>query len=120
MKERMDEQGKPLEGLEGLTEEHLQRFQALWITTSEQLLSLSATPGNRRRLATYLGMSEERFETLLALVRTQLLPEVAEEMERPVRGGFLGEVTPIPPDKRRGRWPSGGKTEPEDTEQCKE
>jgi len=119
-KERKDDQGKPLEELAELTEEQLQRFQKLWVTTAEQLLSLSATPENRQRLATYLGMSEAELETLLALIRAQLEPEVADEMERPVRGGFLGEVTPIPYDKRRGRWPSPGESEPKDIEQRKE
>lgn len=119
-KEKKDDQGKPLEELEELTEEQLRRFQALWITTSEQLLSLSATPENRQLLATYMGMSEEELEILLALIRAQLEPEVADEMERPVRGGSLGEVSPIPYHKRRGRWPSRSETGLEDAEHQKE
>ena len=103
--------GKPLEELKELTPEQLERFRALWVTTAEELLSMSVTLESRERLATYLGISPVEFDTLLAGVRAQLEPEVVEEMGRATRGGHrFGVLDDIPEEKRRGRWPASAET----------
>jgi len=99
-------QGTPLEEVHELTPEQLQRFRALWVTTAEELVSMSASLEGRQRLATYLGMSQVDFDTLLVSVRERLEPQVAEEMGRVTRGGYrFGVLDEIPEEKRRGRWP---------------
>jgi len=108
-KRKGESRGKPLKELAELTPEQLQRFRALWVTTAEELLAMSVTLESRQRLATYLGMSQGEFETLLAEVRAALDPEVAEEMGRATRGGHrFGVLDEIPEGKRRGRWPTPG------------
>lgn len=99
-------QGTPLEEVRELTPEQLRRFRALWLTTAEELVSMSASLESRQRLAAYLGMSQMDFETLLVSVRERLEPEVAEEMRRVTPGGYrFGVLDEIPEEKRRGRWP---------------
>ena len=91
-----------------LSPEHLRSLRKLGVTSAEELISMSALSGTRRRLATYLHMSQVEFEDVLVEVRAQLEPEVVEDMERPVRGGHRrGVLDSIPEEKRRGRWPAG-------------
>jgi len=106
----MKTQGTALEELrpQPLSPEHLRSLRKLGVTIAEELISMSALSGSRRRLATYLHMSQVEFEAVLVEVRAQLDPEVVEDMERPVRGGHRrGVLDPIPEEKRRGRWPAG-------------
>ena len=106
-KQKWGSQDKPLEELTGLTPKQLQRFRALWITTAEELLSISVTSESHDLLATYLGLSQVEFETLLAEVQAQIEPEVAKEMGRATRGGYrFGVLDEIPEEKRRGRRPA--------------
>jgi hypothetical protein len=65
--------------LEGLPQSFLQRLAALRIISAEELLSLSATADHRRRLAIYLGLSQEEFAALLVTVREQLGPDPKPE-----------------------------------------
>jgi len=107
---KMKTRGTALEELrpQPLSPEHLRSLRKLGVTIAEELISMSALSGPRRRLATYLHMSQVEFEAVLVEVRAQLEPEVVEDMERPVRGGHRrGVLDPIPEEKRRGRWPAG-------------
>lgn len=116
-KKKKRTQGTALEGLrpQPLSPEHLRSLRELGVTLAEELISMSALSGNRRRLATYLHMSRVEFEAVLVEVRVQLGPEVVEEMERPVRGGHRrGVLDSIPEEKRRGRWPASEKANAED------
>jgi len=65
----------PLADLEGLAPSLLQRVDALRIASAEELLSLSGTAEDRRRLAIYLDLSQEEYASLLATVREQLGPD---------------------------------------------
>ena len=115
--DKMKTRGTALEELrpQPLSPEHLRSLRKLGVTTAEELISMSALSGTRRRLATYLHMSQVEFEAVLVEVRAQLEPEVVEDMERPVRGGHRrGVLDPIPEEKRRGRWPASEKANAED------
>jgi len=106
----MKTRGTALEGLrpQPLSPEHLRSLRKLGVTIAEELISMSALSGSRRRLEAYLHMSQVEFEAVLVEVRAQLEPEVVEDMERPVRGGHRrGVLDPIPEEKRRGHWPAG-------------
>ena len=65
----------PFADLEGIPPSLLKRIDALRIGSAEELLSLSATADHRRRLAIYLGLSQEEFNGLLATVQEQLEPD---------------------------------------------
>lgn len=58
--------GTPLERLEGLSPEHLERLSQQWITTVEQLVGLAAQEPLRPLLAERLGV---QYETLSAILR---------------------------------------------------
>lgn len=90
--------GVPIEAVKGWPEEHVKKLKESWITTVEQLIATSATPGGLGILAQHLGMSEAEMSRLLAVARTYLDPEVAEEMDEPVdvRQYGLGALNPKP------------------------
>lgn len=91
----------PLHDVPGWTEEYVERMARAWITTAEQVVALSATPGGPRSLAEQLGMSEDEARPLVEAARDALQPRVRAEMEQPVDPSEYGLGVPLrPPDDR--------------------
>ena len=71
----------PLRGVPGWTDEHVERLAQAWITTAEQVVAISATPGGLRSLAEQLAASEDEARPLVEAARNALQPTVRAEME---------------------------------------
>jgi hypothetical protein len=76
-------QGVPLEDVEEWPEEYVRKLKENWISTVEQVVAVSATPGGLRTLTRSLDVSEEEMRGLLAVARAHLSPEVAAQLEQP-------------------------------------
>ena len=91
----------PLDGVPGWTPEYVERLAKAWITSAEQVVALSATPGGVRSLAEQLGVSEDEARDLVEAARNTLQPTVRAEMEKPVDTSEYGLGVPRrPPDDR--------------------
>jgi len=73
-----------IENVKEWPEEHVRTLKKSWITTVEQVIATSATPGGLSLLAQQLAVSEEEMRRLVDVARTYLDPAVAAEMEQPV------------------------------------
>lgn len=91
----------PLRDVPGWTDEHVERLAQAWITTAEQVVAISSTPGGLRSLAEQLGISEDEAGRLVEAARNTLRPAVRAEMEEPVDPSEYGLGVPRrPPDDR--------------------
>ena len=93
----------PLHEVPGWSQEHVRRLAQAWITTAEQVVALSATPGGLQSLAEQLGVSEDEARRLVDTARTALEPGVRAEMETPVDTSEYGLGVPPGPGDARGR-----------------
>jgi DNA-binding GntR family transcriptional regulator len=89
-------QETPLEKIKEWPAELVQRLQQSWITTAEQAVATSATPGGLRSLAEQLEVSEKEAARLVSVARAHLDPAVAAQLEQPVdtRAYGLGVLRP--------------------------
>lgn len=87
-----------LENVKEWPKELVDKLKRSWITTVEQVVATSATPGGLASLAQHLGVSEDETRRLVAAARAYLPPEVAAQMEKPVDVGEygLGALEPMP------------------------
>lgn len=74
----------PLEQVPGWSADHVRRASASWITTAEQVVSLSATERGLKSLAEQLAVDEDEARRLVERARAQLAPAVRAEMEERV------------------------------------
>jgi hypothetical protein len=93
-------EGIALKSIKELPEEIVRKLSEIWITTVEQVVATSATPGGLTSLAQHLGVSEEETRHLVAVARTYLPPEVIAQLEEPVDVSEygLGALEPPPPE----------------------
>ena len=93
----------PLHDVPGWTQEHVERLAQAWITSAEQVVAVSATPGGLRSLAEQLGVSADDAQPLVEAARDSLQPGVRAEMEEPVDTSEYGLGVPRRPPDDRGR-----------------
>ncbi len=93
----------PLHDVPGWTAEHVERLAQAWITSAEQVVAVSSTPGGLRSLSEQLGVAEDEGERLVEAARTTLQPGVREEMEEPVDPSEYGLGVPRRQPDDRGR-----------------
>jgi hypothetical protein len=93
----------PLTNVPGWTQEHVDRLAQSWITSAEQVVAVSATPGGLRSLAEQLGVSEDEAQPLVEAARNTLRPGVRAEMEAPVDTSEYGLGVPRRPPDDRGQ-----------------
>ncbi len=74
----------PLERVPGWSAGQIAQMKKAWITTAEQVVALSATPGGVHSLAEQLNLSDEQAQQLVALTRAELNPATRAEMEKVV------------------------------------
>lgn len=86
----------PLENIQEWPKELVQRLQQSWITSAEQVVAVSATPGGLRSLAQQLKVSEDEAARLVSAVRAHLDPAVVAQLAQPVdtRTQGLGALRP--------------------------
>ncbi len=90
-----------LHDVPGWTAEHVERLAQAWITSAEQVVAVSSTPGGLRSLAEQLGVSEDEARPLVEAARNALEPRTRAEMEEPVDASEYGLGVPLrPPDDR--------------------
>lgn len=82
--------GTPLKQVPGWSDALVQKLAESWITTAEQVLATSATPGGVQTLASHLGVSEERMKQLVDAARASLSTEAARALEQPVDTSQFG------------------------------
>ena len=85
----------PLHDVPGWTEEHVGRLARAWITTAEQVVAVSSTPGGLRSIAEQLRVSEDEARRLVDAAREALEPRVRAELERPVDTSEYGLGVPL-------------------------
>ena len=83
-------QETPLNKVTEWPQELVQRLQQSWITTVEQVVAASATPGGLRSLAEQLEVPEEEVVRLVRAARAHLDPAVAAQLEQPVNTRTYG------------------------------
>ena len=93
----------PLANVPGWTKEHVERLAQAWITSAEQVVAVSTTPGGLRSLAEQLGVSEDDAHPLVEAARKTLRPGVRAEMEAPVDTSEYGLGVPRRPADDRGQ-----------------
>ena len=71
-----------LEEVPNWSEEQIARMQESWITTAEQVVAISATPGGIQSLAEHLAISEDRMHRLVDAARAKLEPSVRAMLEQ--------------------------------------
>lgn len=71
-----------LEHVPGWSAEHVAQMKKSWITTAEQVVAISATPGGLRSLSEQLGVSERKSNELVTLAKAKLQPATRAEMEQ--------------------------------------
>lgn len=74
----------PLEQVPGWSADHIRRANASWITTAEQVVSLSAAERGLQSLAEQLEVDPDEARRLVESARAQLAPAVRAEMEERV------------------------------------
>ena len=74
----------PLTDVPGWTGKYVERAASAWITTADQVVGLSATPGGIRSLAEQLEVSEDEARRLVEAARATLSPAMRAELETPV------------------------------------
>jgi hypothetical protein len=86
----------PLEQVPGWSADHVRRVNASWITTAEQVVSLSATDRGLQSLAEQLSVDKDEAWRLVESARAQLAPAVRAKMEEKVdpRDYGLGALPP--------------------------
>jgi hypothetical protein len=96
-------QSTPLDEIEEWPEELVQRLQQRWITTAEQVVAASATPGGITALAQQMGVPETETARLIDAARARLSAETVARLETPLdstsRG--LGALKPPSAGPRR-------------------
>jgi hypothetical protein len=92
--------GTPLKQVPGWSDALVQKLAESWITTAEQVLATSATPGGVQTLASHLGVSEERMKQLVAAARASLTTEAARALEHPVDTSQFGLGARKPDDQK--------------------
>ena len=92
-----------LHDVPGWTRTHVERLAQAWITSAEQVVAVSSTPGGLRSLAEQLGVSEDEARPLVEAARNALQPAVRTEMEEPVDTSEYGLGVPLRPPDDRGR-----------------
>ena len=95
-----NEGGTPLKQVPGWSDALVQKLAESWITTAEQVLATSATPGGVQTLASHLGVSEERMKQLVAAARASLTTEAARALEHPVDTSQFGLGARKPDDQK--------------------
>ena len=86
----------PLEKIKEWPEELVRRLKQSWITTAEQVVAASATPGGLHSLAEQLEVPEEEAVRLVSAARAHLNPAVVAQLEQPIdtRAYGLGVLKP--------------------------
>ena len=92
-----------LHDVPGWTQEHVERLAQAWITSAEQVVAVSATPGGVHSLAEQLEVPEDEAQRLVEAARNALQPGVRAEMEEPVDPSEYGLGVPRRPPDDRGR-----------------
>jgi hypothetical protein len=80
----------PLQMVPGWSEDQVEQMKQSWITTAEQVVALSATPGGVSSLAEQLDTSEEAAQRLVEYARDALSPATRAEMEEAVDTSEFG------------------------------
>jgi hypothetical protein len=90
----------PLDTVPGWSDEHIAHAAKAWITTAEQVVAITATPGGIRSLSEQLHLPEEETRRLVEAARAQLSPATRAEMETAVDTSQygLGARPPRDPD----------------------
>jgi hypothetical protein len=88
----------PLEKVREWPEELVRQLKRNWITTAEQVVAVSATPGGISSLAEQLDLPKAEVERLVSAARTALPPHVVSQLEAPVDASHygLGALEPSP------------------------
>jgi hypothetical protein len=74
----------PLAAVPGWSSKHIDRLQAAWITTAEQVVALGATADGIQSLSEQLQVSPDETRRLVELAARALSEDVRAEMEAPV------------------------------------
>jgi hypothetical protein len=72
----------PLNEVPNWSGEQIARMQELWITTAEQVVAISATPGGVHSLAEHLALSEDTMIDLVGSARAKLDPALRAMLEQ--------------------------------------
>jgi hypothetical protein len=89
----------PLKDVPGWSVDQVARMGKAWITTAEQVVALSATPGGIRSLSEQIGVSEEKGTQLVNFARAKLRPETKARLDKEVDSSERG-LGVLPPKKR--------------------
>lgn len=74
----------PLDSVPGWSAKNVERLQASWITTAEQVVALAATATGIQSLSEQLQVSHDEVRRLVELAAQALSADVRAEMETPV------------------------------------
>ena len=69
-----------LQSVPGWSANHIAQMAKSWITSAEQVVSVSVTPGGVESLAEQLHVSEDEARRLIGLARDALTPEARAAM----------------------------------------
>jgi hypothetical protein len=96
-----EKQGVPLDQVENIPGDAAERLRSLWITTAEELIAASLSPGAISELADYLQVSPERMQSLVDAANVAL-PEGSDFAPEEVEEFGLGALDePGPEDEER-------------------
>jgi hypothetical protein len=85
----------PVDTVKEWPEDIVRRLKQSWITSVEEVLAISATPGGLRSLAQHLGVSEGEAQRLVAIAERYVTPDVAKRVTEPPAEDYgLGALKP--------------------------
>src|SRR5262245_14853590 len=99
-------EGTPLSAIDGWKKAYIDALAQTWITTSEQVVGLAATPQGISSLARQLGVSETEAQRLVGLARAALPAATAAQLceeadtSQDGRGALPPDSPPKPPGRR--------------------
>jgi len=89
----------PLDAVPGFPARHAAALKRIWITTAEQLVSLSATPDGLESMAQMLGVDSAEAKRLVQITEAALPAEEAERLRQPVDTTQF-PLGALPPEKK--------------------
>ena len=89
----------------GWTATHVAQMAKSWITSADQVVSVSVTPGGVASLAEQLHVSEDEARRLIGLARDALTPEARAEMVKVFDDSDERGMGALRPGKEGGNTP---------------
>lgn len=92
----------PLHGVDGWSLDHVRRLGESWITTAEQVVALSATPGGLLSISEQLNVPQTEAARLVSAARAKLDPAVQQMLQNAAEVDDFGLGVlppPSPPDR---------------------